>query len=818
MSDTKATVTATATAASSSGSPTRATATGSPHRTTQHTATATTTTTTTTTPSPPQSARTASPVHESGASAYSYSSAQGSGSTSHRTPTPVSPQYTFGGHTPISPQSFASGTTAGLMPNPLAVPEADELPPVLEGEREVELASPPTESPEPPSAPFARTGSPDSVGSHSSMGRTPTSRSHHSGHSSWQYHDSRAPSSAAINIAHKQRVSQAPPLPDHPYTAPPSATNRPLTPTAATSLLAAAASSLATPTMSATRLSTSTMASSVRRKSRTGAKSPLGDDDKPPVPPLPSGVMYTPSAGPSAAVELKAAIDAGEAPPHYAFLDQDPTETEENSPPHGGVMTFSGGGGGDRRASSASAMVQGSSPHSSNSARKHLSFQSQHSDAFGYGGYQTSSSMADVGDSSGGGSQAGKTDRTATRLSAQSFRDQWASFAGGPAPAWGKRESNRFSMKSYKSGRSTKSRNAKRRSNGEALGRGSNETDEWVDDDEADLLALMRRAAVLERLLRHGKRASNMNANPRMVQRYSHWSIASTSLSNYGPSRVPTSRSRSGSPEKYGQTPPPPRRSASSATTHTHRSKRSATSSLRHRLQRKLGMRAGGREFQEVGSDDGADQTEPDMTVEGMEDDSSMSIRTPHTPIRRAFSTSFSQQRATPSPGAGAGIIVFPELAALPPLEPPRHDGEVCAQACLPPSVAVPYTPLPPPPEAKRDSRVKSKHSRTLSGTSDPGTSAGAGASAGVGAPQRSLHSLKNLRHAFDEKAGGGFSDNRASMHSGTVLMGDVPTCDQRFGVRRARRLRILVAVACLCGIILIVGLLAGLLSRRNRQ
>jgi hypothetical protein len=197
------------------------------------------------------------------------------------------------------------------------------------------------------------------------------------------------------------------------------------------------------------------------------------------------------------------------------------------------------------------------------------------------------------------------------------------------------------------------------------------------------------------------------------------------------------------------------------------------------------------------------------MTVEGIEDDSSTSIRTPQTPIRRAFSTSFSQQRATPSPGAGAGIIVFPELAALPPLEPPRHDGEVCAQACLPPSVAVPYTPLPPPPEAKRDSRVKSKHSRTMSGGSDP--------SSGV-PPQRSLHSLKNLRKAFDEKAGGGFSDNRASVHSGTVLMGDVPTCDQRFGVRRARRLRIIAAIACLCGIVLIVGLLAGLLSRRNRQ
>ncbi|BEI91297.1 uncharacterized protein CcaverHIS019_0401170 [Cutaneotrichosporon cavernicola] len=769
-----------------------------------------------TSPSSPRSERTASPIPPSNASAYSYSSAQGSrsgsGSTSHHTHTPVSPQYTFGGHTPMSPQSFASGTTAGLLPTHLAVPDPDELGTVLEGEREIDLGTPPTLSPEPqpqpqhpdPSGEDARAGSPESVASAASMGGTPTSRSHQSGHSSWQFHESHAASSAAINIAHKQRVSQAPPLPDKPYTAPPSATNRPLTPTAATSLLAAAASSLATPTMSATRLSTSTMASSIRRKSRTGAKSPLGDEDAPPVPSVPTGAMYMPSAGPSAAAELKAAIDAGAAPPHYSFLDQDPTEADENSPPHGGVMTFSGS---DRRASSASALVHGSSPHSSNSTRKHLSFQSQQSEAFGYGGYGTSSSMADVGDSTGSGSQAGKTDRTA-RLSAQSFRDQWPTFAGGPAPAWGKRESNRFSLKSFKSGRSGKSRNGKRRSNGNPLdvaGRGSNETDDWVDDDEADLVALMRRAAVLERLLRHGKRASNMNANPRMVQRYSHWSIASTSLSNYGPSRVATSRSRSGSPVK-SQTPPPQRRSASSATTHTHRSKRSATSSLRHRLQRKLGMRTGGRDFQEVGSDDGGDLTEPDMTVEGIEDDSSMSIRTPQTPIRRAFSTSFSQQRVTPSPNAGVGVIVFPELAALPPLEPPRHDGEVCAQACLPPSVAVPYTPLAPPPEAKRDSRIKNKHTRTASGGSD-----------GL-LHQRSLRSLKNLRHAFDEKAGGGFSDNRASVHSATVLMGDVPTCDQRFGVRRARRLRIVAAIVCICGIILIVGLLAGLLTRRDRQ
>ncbi|GMK58782.1 hypothetical protein CspeluHIS016_0602240 [Cutaneotrichosporon spelunceum] len=557
------------------------------------------------------------------------------------------------------------------------------------------------------------------------------------------------------------------------------------------------------------------MASSIWRRSRGSAKSPLGDDNKQPVvPPLPQGVIYTPSGGPSAAAELKAAIDAGTAPPHYSFLDQDPTEADDHSPPHGGVMTFSGGGGGggssstsgggsvERRASSASAIVHGSSPHSSNSTRKHLSFQSQQSDAFGYGGYGTSSSMADVGGSSG--SNTAKSDRTA-RMSAQSFRDQWASFAGGPAPAWGKRDSNRFSVKSYKSGRSGKSRNGKRRSNGNTLditGRGSNETDDWVDDEEADLMALMRRAAVLERLLRHGKRASNMNANPRMVQRYSHWSIASTSLSNYGPSRVPTSRSRSGSPNKSHT--PPPRRSASTATNQTHRSKRSATSSLRHRLQRKLGMRTGGREFHQVGSDDGADQTEPDMTVEGIDDDSSMSIRTPQTPIRRAFSTSLSQQRGTPSPNAGVGVIVFPELAALAPLEPPRHDGEVCAQACLPPSVAVPYTPLAPPPEAKRDSRIKNKHTRNTSGGSDslPG--------------QRSLHSLKNLRNAFDEKAGGGFSDNRGSVHTGTVLMGDVPTCDQRFGVRRARRFRILVAIACLLGIALIVGVLAGLLSKRG--
>lgn len=236
-------------------------------------------------------------------------------------------------------------------------------------------------------------------------------------------------------------------------------------------------------------------------------------------------------------------------------------------------------------------------------------------------------------------------------------------------------------------------------------------------------------------------------------------------------------------------------------------------------------MRGGGRDFTEVGSDDGAEATEPDMTVEGIEDDSSTSIRTPQTPIRRVFSSSFSRDHTTtPPPGAGAGIIVFPELAALPPLEPPRHDGEVCAQACLPPTVAVPYTPLPPPPDTKRHSRStkgskQSKHSRTHSASSEAaaGTAPATGTS-GMGIPQRSLHSLKNLLSAFDEKAGGGFSDNRTSVHSGTVLFGDVPTCDQRLGFRRARKMRILAAIACLIGIILIVGLLAGLLTRRARN
>lgn len=48
-----------------------------------------------------------------------------------------------------------------------------------------------------------------------------------------------------------------------------------------------------------------------------------------------------------------------------------------------------------------------------------------------------------------------------------------------------------------------------------------------------------------------------------------------------------------------------------------------------------------------------------------------------------------------------------------------------------------------------------------------------------------------------------------------TVLMGDVPMCDEAFGRVRSRRAKLIAVFLCVAGIVLIVGLLAGLLSRR---
>lgn len=170
---------------------------------------------------------------------------------------------------------------------------------------------------------------------------------------------------------------------------------------------------------------------------------------------------------------------------------------------------------------------------------------------------------------------------------------------------------------------------------------------------------------------------------------------------------------------------------------------------------------------------------------------------TPHTPPRRALSTSFTRPEAerpvTPPPGAGMGVIVFPELAALPPLGAPpiKRNGEVVSQSCLPPSVAVPYTPLSQPP-------------------------------GGDGHPSTSFHSLRNLRWLDEKNQSGHISQGTAPHGStatfGTAVFGDVPSCDDRFKRGTARRIKILMAVACIIGIIVITGLLAGLLSARHNR
>jgi hypothetical protein len=137
---------------------------------------------------------------------------------------------------------------------------------------------------------------------------------------------------------------------------------------------------------------------------------------------------------------------------------------------------------------------------------------------------------------------------------------------------------------------------------------------------------------------------------------------------------------------------------------------------------------------------------------------------------------------------------VFPELAALPPLEPVNRNGDLCAQSCLSPSQAIPYNPLPPPPPASH----------------------------GTGLSSRSLHSLRNLRW-LDEKHPSAFFSSSPSVQpresrNSSVLWGDVPYCDEHIRPKSARKCKLIVAFACIVGIILIVGLLAGLLARRRSQ
>jgi hypothetical protein len=171
----------------------------------------------------------------------------------------------------------------------------------------------------------------------------------------------------------------------------------------------------------------------------------------------------------------------------------------------------------------------------------------------------------------------------------------------------------------------------------------------------------------------------------------------------------------------------------------------------------------------------------------------------PGTPPRRAVSTSSRYDPDIPLlSGQGAGVIVFPELELqnMPMLVPLRRNGEVCAQSCLPASAAVPYKPLPPPPPVQR-----------LQG--------------------RSLHSLRNLRWV-DEKSGhlhvGTWSNSsaparasRASRNS-SMLIGDVPRCDDHQLTPSARRLKIIIIIACIIVIGLLTGLLGGFLAHRERH
>jgi len=322
--------------------------------------------------------------------------------------------------------------------------------------------------------------------------------------------------------------------------------------------------------------------------------------------------------------------------------------------------------------------------------------------------------------------------------------------------------------------------------------------DDWAGDDESvDLLVLVRRAALLERLLRAGKRASGI-ANPRRISSMT----SSTRYSGITSSRQGYSHNVSRS--RTSPSPPPGHSTSGSQ----RRSVQSTAGSIKHRLAQRLGL-GPSRPFAGLGSDDGEGTEEPTPTTEesfvdiGSSDHTSYSshfLPPPGTPPRRAVSTSFTRRDPELAlAGQGSGVIVFPELATMPPLEPMRHDGEVCAQSCLPPSVAIPYTPLKPPPPTQQ------VHT------------------------SRSLHSLRNLRFV-DEKnayhgihfakwnsASGPTRSSRFSRNS-SMLIGDVPACDDTKLTPSQRRLKIVLIIVSLLIIGLLVGILAGFLTHRERH
>ncbi|KAL1407284.1 hypothetical protein Q8F55_006705 [Vanrija albida] len=580
---------------------------------------------------------------------------------------------------------------------------------------------------------------------------------------------------AAIAYARRQRISANPPLPDRPYAAPPL---RPITPigspagSAAASTAALAASSvLATPSSAMVYSSAGSSAATAGGSSSSQVGASTSTIEISPPPPVHRSMSRASSRavsraesrsesraesrGPSRTGSRAAMLrTSDEEPPltpgggldldmpRYAFLNQDPSVSRADSPASG----------------------------RNNARQKHLSGQSAYS------------AYSDWESTEGGSSNGHNRFSTASR--------PFAAFAGGPPPAWGRRDSTR-SLKSIKSIRSVKSLRRKRQNAQSPSHAGpSGGGGDFEDEEDLELWALVRRAAILERLLRAGKRASNIAS--RNTYRFSVQSASThytSHTSRYGRTSAQYDRPRA--PSRSGSTPPNRNASQASSSGRRRSGQSTGSTSLRTRLARRLGRT---RQFTGLNSDEEDDVDPADLQTD--EGHNSRAV-TPHTPPRRALSTSFTRPQAerqvTPPPGAGMGVIVFPELAALPPLgaQPIKRNGELVSQSCLPPSVAVPHNPLPLPP---------------------PGDTQAS----------RSFHSLRNLRWLDEKHPSGQFSQGTAPHAStatfGTAVFGDVPSCDDRFKRATVRRVKILVAVGCIIGIIVITGLLAGLLSARQHR
>lgn len=700
-----------------------------------------------------------------------------------RSPSPgqtadYSPQDTFGLHTPTTNTMLSQG----FMPDQPRVPS----PRLRSSDSE---ASDPLRSTE--SIPLAR-HDPEtmhrSVESIPLSGGTQSQRSSWQ-RSSWQHASTVGHSDAAIEHARKQRVSQNPPQPGRPYQPgrfspiPPlpevssllssivysdsSSSPRSVEPAADSSSGAETSSQLAAMSQQSHAGFSSQSHAGISQQSHglsqqsQRTRSPLPPADVPVTPDLEgiSQAVTTPSYNAASAIDLR----------RYSFLDVDPTEV--STPARGGgVSTYSSpnvpsSGGGNRLS------VPG----------------------LAYGGRRISGISGTSTELSGiitfGGSPYGAHSETDSGRGPLSDDGNGNRFGLGPPIPWGKRDSatprSRSSLRSIKSSRRG--------------GNGGNGRDKPMpplpgEEDEVDseLYALVARAAAVERMLQAGKRASLMT-----TKSFHRWSM-STRLSTTSKRRKHRSESSDSPHRRLSE-----KSTSTSHSTSQRKSNVSARSSFRRRMQRRFLQGNGNGNG---GSGGGSDS--PTMSQQGLMDDDDpvnqlfdiedASERSSITPRRRAISSN-QHGLSELAEGEGTGVIVFPELAVQPrPARAPPHDGEVCAQACLPPSVAVPYRPLP-----------RDYHAAAGGWGAGGGGGAGWGGSGGGGSSW-SLSSwrqpLRNLRAGHGEK----------TWEEYEYEQGLLPGCGAK-PPRRNRRTAILVILFCVIGVAVIAGLLGGLLGKRKK-